>query len=606
MNPRLFRLSALSAALFSSYASAIGFGEINLLSRIGEPLRAEVPVMANASEQIETACFTLATLRGSDLPVVSAARIRVARNGPNYRLYITGTKPIAEPIFIIGLRANCGVDLQRDYVLMPPPPLMLAETDLPSAAPAASASVVSKKSGNFQEVRAREGETLESIAESHAPDSVVEQRRLLAALKRANPSLAGDQPLPEDTTVRIPNLRKQIAAEADTTAEPPPRPQRVASSEPPPRPKRVAPPPPRPAPPPVAKGPTDRVVLGAPPEEAKAGEKAVAPHATAGEMQERMLKLETTLTLLNQEVEKLNTALALTTEALAAQQKLQTAQSLQNAPEANAPAVKAAVPTTTAPDHSNQGNWLELLLSAVVGGGIAAGLAQLLSRRSSRSLDDEMPLAVNAYRHEVSPTAPPAAAPLATPVATPVPPAEPASASGPTQVDIPLDAHQSDFGKSHVVDVDFNDENSALELAEIMLSFGRVRGAAETLAMHIEENAPDNIQPWTMLLDLYRRGDMQEEFGSLSGRMRKKFNVQIPAWEDSTTPISGLKSLEDYAHVVWRVTNSWGTQDCLDYLFELVHDNRAGKRSGFPLEVVEEIALLMRVSEVAYGLKRPA
>jgi len=42
----------------------------------------------------------------------------------------------------------------------------------------------------------------------------------------------------------------------------------------------------------------------------------------------------------------------------------------------------------------------------------------------------------------------------------------------------------------------------------------------------------------------------------------------------------------------------------MDYLYQLVHDNRAGQRSGFPLEVVEEIVLLLLVLEAAYGLQR--
>ena len=185
------------------------------------------------------------------------------------------------------------------------------------------------------------------------------------------------------------------------------------------------------------------------------------------------------------------------------------------------------------------------------------------------------------------------------PPPTPAGKAAPAPSLSSGEVDIPLD-----FSDKKAVDVDFDDGNSALELAEIMLSFGRIHGAAETLAQHIEENAPDNIQPWSMLLDLYRRGDMRAEFETLATRMRNKFNVHVNAWEDSSTPVSGLKSLEDYAHVVWRINHSWGTQDCLDYLFDLVHDNRAGTRGGFPLEVVEEIALLMRVLEEGYGLRR--
>jgi len=589
MNPRLFQLSVLSTALFSGYAAAVGFGEIVLQSRIGEPLRAEVPILANAGDQIDTACFTLATLPGSDLPVVSAGRIRLVRNGQNYRLFITGTKPIAEPIFIIGLRANCGIELQRDFVLMPPAPMMLAEADGFGQAP--SAAVISKKTGNTKEIRAHEGDTLESIAEAQAPGDLAGQRRLLAAMQRANPNLSAEQALSEDTPVRIPKLRKSYAAESAERAEPLPVAPR--SEAPPPRARKPAPPPePRPA---VASKGQDRLVLGAPPAETIAGEKPVAQHGTQSEMEERMLKLEATLNLLNQEVDKLNNALTLTTEALAVQNKLQNAQSLQAASPPAAAAIKATTPPPVPAERSSQNNWLELLLSALVGGGIAGGLAHLLARRSAGATELETPLAIKGYRPEV----------VVRPAPAETPPhpqnAIQASPQARTGVDIPLD-----LGEPEAAGVDFDDSNSALELAEIMLSFGRIHGAAETLAQHIEDNAPDNIQPWSMLLDLYRRGEMRAEFDTLAARMRQKFNVHVNAWEDFSTPISGLKSLEDYAHVVWRINHSWGTKECLDYLFDLVHDNRAGTRGGFPLEVVEEIALLMRVLEEAYGLRRPA
>lgn len=137
-----------------------------------------------------------------------------------------------------------------------------------------------------------------------------------------------------------------------------------------------------------------------------------------------------------------------------------------------------------------------------------------------------------------------------------------------------------------------------------MLSFGRPQGAAETLARHIEESASDNPRPWLILLDLYRRGGLSGEYTRLLPAMRQKFNLQVPAWQDLQTPISGLKSLEDYEHIVSRITAIWGTQECMDYLYQLVHDNRAGQRSGFPLEVIEEIVLLLLVLEAAYGLQR--
>ena len=598
MNPKMLRTSALIAALFSGNSMAVGFGEIVLLSRIGEPLRAEVPIYAASGETVEAPCFSLGGVRSADLPVVSSARFRLNRNGGNLTLTITGTQPIAEPIFVIGLRAHCGIDLQRDYVLMPSPPLLLAEAEAPAAnARPTPVAPTTRKTRNFREWTARRGDTLESIAEAQSGGNLADQQRLLAAMKRANPDLVEYEALAEGRSVRIPvfnrrpaedNARSAVASRSSADEAPPP----------PPRPKKQPTPQAKPTPATAAgssSGP-DRIVLGAAPDDIRPEVKPSPAKASAGEVEERMLKLETTLNLLNQEVEKLNSALALTTEALAAQQRLMAAQGQVAASDSAAARV---APPPPAPPATANSNWLELLLSALIGGGLAAGLAHFMSRRSSRAPEDELSLARVAY------TAPPpvvvtehVAQPSPAPVSSETTPLPVAA------VDIPLDTATADEGSSSAVNVDFNDGNSALELAEIMLSFGRIRGAAETLAMHIEENSPDNIQPWTMLLDLYRRADMRSEFESLAATMRTRFNVRIPSWDESTAPVSGLKSLEDYAHIVWRITNCWGEQECMDYLNELVQDNRAGNRSGFPLEVIEEIVLLMRTLEDAYGVRR--
>ena len=179
-------LSALSAALFAALpAWGIGFGDIVMHSRIGEPLRAEVPIKGEPGENVEASCFSLATLDGSDLPVVSAAKTKLVRNGDNYRLQITGSKPLSEPIFVLGLRAGCGADLQRDYVLMPSEPLVLSP---PAPAPALERPTAEARtrSATIQEWRASEGDTLEGIAETLVPDNLVQQRRMLAALKRSS------------------------------------------------------------------------------------------------------------------------------------------------------------------------------------------------------------------------------------------------------------------------------------------------------------------------------------------------------------------------------------------------------------------------------------
>lgn len=599
MRPRTFRLSILCAALLPCFTHAAGLGEITLHSRVGEPLRAEIPLLTGPGESFDTACFSLVPVRGSDLPVVTGGKTRLVRDNHGLRLILTGTKPVAEPIFMIAVQASCGIDLQRDYVLMPQPPLMLADLPEP-VAPIAVVTSGKRGSAKYREWTARQGETLESIAEAHAPGGLAQQRRLLSAIKRANPGLSPDEVLAEGAIVRIPDRQQRIAAERDDSNEARAAESRPTQPAPQPKPKVAKA---RPAPPANADKTGDRLLLGAADEIVKPPEKRASAQGSLLEVEERMAKLETTIQQLNQEIDKMNAALVLATQTIETQQKLQQAQSqLTQAAPAQTPAINASSLATG--DKAEGGNWLELLLSALGGGAVAVGLASFLARRKEHTAEEEAPLALAAgYRHEVQvrPPAPPA--PLA---ADSLPPAAEPAQAPPT--DNFLSSAHSGFGQAQVndLDINLNDDNSVLELAEIMLSFGRIRGAADTLALHIEESSPDNIRPWSMLLDLYRRGDMREEFDSLAARMRPKFNVSIPSWDDNVAPVSGLKSLEDYAHIVWRTSHSWGTQECLDYLYELTHDNRAGQRVGFPLEVVEEIALLMRVLEVGYGLKRPA
>jgi hypothetical protein len=602
MGNKLASIVALTAALTPALANAIGFGEIALHSRIGEPLMAEVPIVSNSSETPLAACFSMVALRGSDFPVVTAAKPRLIKRGSSYILQIVGDRPISEPVFAIGVRANCGYDFERQYVLMPEPPIELAQAY--GGSPTSAAPV--RPAGTTSQWLAREGDTLEAIAEARAPNNPAERRRLLAGLKRTNPELESDTPLAEGTIVQMPQVqRKRPApppkAAADTAL--------TSASQAEARPPRQAAAPTRQpkAPPaaPAASGGADRLVLGAaagePPQPKTAGNSG---STSLTETEERLLKLETTLHRLTQEIEKMDQAIDLATKALEAQSHLQMAQNMQP-PAAPAPGV--AIQSAAAKPAASS-NWLELLLSAAIGAGLSIGMAQFLGRRRRYPGDEEVPLAFSGYRNEATPSLPPRPAEPVTQTPLPEAPAlrstdtpPPLEAVAPPQVeecDIPLQLEPD------VIEARSEDEHSVLELAEIMLAFGRLRGAADTLAEHIDQTMPKSFEPWNMLLDLYRRGGMRQEFEELAPKMRIRFNAQIPDWNESSTPISGLKTLEDFPHVIQQACKLWGSQAGVDYLYGLVHDTRAGQRNGFPLEVVEEIALLIRILIDGYDLQR--
>lgn len=315
---RLLRLLPWSVALASGAASAVGLGEINLYSRIGEALRAEIPVLS-AGEPLDAACFSLAPIPGADLPVVTAGRTRFVRGDRGYRLIITGSAPIDEAVFMINVRAGCGFDTQREYTLLPIPPESHAASD--GELPLAVAEPAPRKTRPVRETWSPDSEAPITTAAKPRPPRPA---RSAAAKAKA--------PLPRDTLARM------------TTGK-------------------------------------DRIVLGAALDDLPppgAGD----PLAPVNALDERILKLETTLHLLNEEVDKLNSALALNAESRAMRQKLQ---DLEAAPPGVVPGALAAPLQVPADAGSSHDGWLELLFGLLLGGSVSAGVAHLVSRRQDKA-----------------------------------------------------------------------------------------------------------------------------------------------------------------------------------------------------------------------------
>ena len=154
--------------------------------------------------------------------------------------------------------------------------------------------------------------------------------------------------------------------------------------------------------------------------------------------------------------------------------------------------------------------------------------------------------------------------------------------------------------------------NPVMELAEIMLSFGRREGAVQTLQEYIEANPKEALHPWVKLLEIYREGGMRSEFDELARQLNSNFNVEVQRWDEAPVPpppaadsdadrnadeavLAKALTLEDVPHIREQIVARWGQPACLDYLQQLLHDNRGGQRSGFTLPVVQEILLLIDV-----------
>lgn len=163
--------------------------------------------------------------------------------------------------------------------------------------------------------------------------------------------------------------------------------------------------------------------------------------------------------------------------------------------------------------------------------------------------------------------------------------------------------------------------NPVMELADIMLSFGRVKGAAQALQEYIDNNPQEALQPWIRLMDVYRMAGMREEFDAVARNLNQQFNVEVQSWDvagsapvdlvlDDGTASENLsqppraQGLEDMPRIMSGVVRMWDSEDVVGYLYQLLRDNRGGQRQGFALPVVEEILFLIELKETANRMEK--
>lgn len=153
-----------------------------------------------------------------------------------------------------------------------------------------------------------------------------------------------------------------------------------------------------------------------------------------------------------------------------------------------------------------------------------------------------------------------------------------------------------DHGARPANEEDAPSHQHVLELAEIMMSFGRAEGAAQTLSEFLRDYPKESLIPWLKLLDLYYSSGRRGEYDDLAPKLNRAFNVKVPDWESFNGPVAA-ESVEQFGHIMARIGATWPNQASLDYVNELLSDNRAGTRIGFPLGVVDDLLLLKSLLE---------
>lgn len=249
---------------------------------------------------------------------------------------------------------------------------------------------------------------------------------------------------------------------------------------------------------------------------------------------------------------------------------------------------------TKIPEHSFSFLlWLPLLLLA----GLLAWLAKRYTHRKSKEL----------YLASVE---------TFDPIAITLEDVEPPNRRTIDEVDFSLT--QSGFTSMSVTDLsdmeqDKEDGELALEQARIYVHIGQSEEAIELLKAHIKNKPKNALHHWLYLLDIYRDTGQRDEFLKHAKQLHQDFNVMLPLWENEPVPMVIATTIEAFPHIVQQLIILWNDPskeiETEAFLEDLLTDNRHSIRTGFSMEVFQEILLLKDVllarNKVSDALNEP-
>lgn len=146
--PALAVALAVSLAFFESDALALGFGEPQVSSALGQPLRMRIPLRVERDVDLSSQCVRLISGDAGDpMPSLTQARLTLEENGDERALRLESMLPVNEPILRVTVEAGCLQRVRREFVLLLDPPETATPNIVAGPVPALPASALPTMAG---------------------------------------------------------------------------------------------------------------------------------------------------------------------------------------------------------------------------------------------------------------------------------------------------------------------------------------------------------------------------------------------------------------------------------------------------------------------------
>jgi hypothetical protein len=543
---KLAVISALSAYALSlpSSAFALGLGNIDVKSRLGQPLRATIMVQG-ANELKGDGCFKL--IGDSNLEnAITNAHFKLSNIvNDEAILTISTSQIISEPITSMSVMAECDANIRRDYTLLLDPPTAV-ETK----------NSADEESTFSSDMPLKANISVDTQAEKHEAQTV---RTRKSANKPGKAKKANAKKTNKNIVLST-GFNTENAAENKTNVEA----KTIAKTNA------------------VAKTNTPHLSISS-------GDMILSPSLeSANLLLDKQLHLspETSPEAYAPELAVQDDVTVMSNRLAHLQKQISTLEQRNAALEA-ANKLKAEQDKTA----SQNWPWLNYLAGAglLVGGYFAANWWRRRREMQQLDLGDTAWVLVDQEETVQNETAPKGTLNSLS--------AEAANANddffeNKNTQNASIAAGQS--SEKMITVEEFDTDQNILDHADVFLSHGRTSLAIQLLQNHLIDHPKQSVTIWLFLLDLLAKENMQAAYEQTTLECKEHFNIRIA--EFSNDEASDKTTFEDFPRLHAALQEIWGTPSAIVFLDDLIYNSRLESRVGFEKSVIEELLLLKNIA----------